>query len=119
MIIEGNLECVRLWLDSPDIDVNDEVTENKETPLFVACEHGRIEIVRILLEKEGIDVNLGSKRVRISPLWVACSRGHIEIVMEGFWRASGGLLARGMGRVAPSKAWAARQRSPARCERRC
>ena len=40
-------------------------------------------------------------------------------VLEGFWRASGGLLARGMGRVAPPKAWAARQRSPARRERRC
>ena len=40
-------------------------------------------------------------------------------VLEGFWRASGGLLARGMGRVAPPKAWAARQRSSARRERRC
>ena len=40
-------------------------------------------------------------------------------VLEGFWRASEGLLARGMGRVAPPKAWAARQRSLARRERRC
>ena len=38
---------------------------------------------------------------------------------EGFWRASGGLLARGMGRVAFPRAWAARQRSSARRERRC
>ena len=40
-------------------------------------------------------------------------------VLEGFWRASGGLLARGMGRVAFPRAWAARQRSSARRERRC
>ena len=52
----GQVECLRLLLASPLIDIN-QAQDNGSTPLSLAAYCGHVECVRLLLASKSIDVN--------------------------------------------------------------
>ena len=69
---KGHVECVRLLLAAPGIDVN-KADKNKKygwTPLIWAVVKGHVECVRLLLAAPGIDVNKADNN-GVTPLKVA------------------------------------------------
>ena len=55
-IEKSNIDAIKYHLNQP-IDVN-QITDQHETPLWVACEKGHLEIVQLLLEQENININI-------------------------------------------------------------
>lgn len=53
-------------------------TENKTSPLFVACQNGHDDTVHLLLNR-GADINLHRNK-ETSPLYISCQRGDHAIV---------------------------------------
>ena len=75
---KGHPECVRLLLNTPEIDVN-KANSDDRTPLSFAAEKGITECVRLLLAAPGIDVNKANKDGS-TPLAWAAEKGHTECV---------------------------------------
>ena len=56
----GRIDCVRLLLENPHIDIDLASEDSGYTPLCVACLTGNYEIVKMLLEKDA-EVNLPNR----------------------------------------------------------
>lgn len=56
----GRIECVRLLLENPTVDIDLASEDSGYTPLCVACLTGNYEIVKMLLEKDA-EVNLPNR----------------------------------------------------------
>ena len=56
VFIQGNVECVRLLLSHPEVNVNDKDRYDK-TGLIWATKFGYTKVVELLLEQPTIDVN--------------------------------------------------------------
>lgn len=74
----GNIECVKLLLSVPHINVNIQ-SSLKETALHVASWYGNIECVKLLVSVPHVDVNKQNYQGETT-LHLASSRGHIECV---------------------------------------
>jgi ankyrin repeat protein len=75
---EGNLEIVKLLLDSKQVDPTP-VHHSGFIPFLVACAKGHLEIVKLLLESGKIDPEQATQN-NTTPFFVACKNGHLEIV---------------------------------------
>ena len=77
----GHEGVVRLLLAHAATDVNQAMTTDGATSLFMACQKGYEGVVRLLLEK-GADWTVGMRDNGWSPLFVASWAGKAAVVAE-------------------------------------
>jgi len=77
-ILTGNLEILRLLLDSPDVPLDHASYEQGLTPLHQAAFHGKKDLLRLLLEK-GAEPNSVSSN-GTTPLHMAALKNHTKAV---------------------------------------
>jgi hypothetical protein len=71
----NNVLMVKHLLQHPNIDVNIKVSDQNETSLHVACEHGHTDIVKLLIAK-GADIHATFKNGTTTPFDFAIMHGH-------------------------------------------
>lgn len=77
-INQGHLECVRLFLGDPHVEVNQTSSDEGFTPLNLAVQLGFTEGVKLLVEDVRTDVNLGTREEGFTPLFMAVFEGRID-----------------------------------------
>ncbi len=74
----GNIQMVRVLLDSgATINIGDE-NQGGITPLIIACQSSNIDIIRLLLDS-GADINMDCES-GFTPLSNACEYEHVDVV---------------------------------------
>ena len=77
--MHGSYDCVRLLLDSINVDVNAARTLDGTTPLCIAAQQGHVDVVGLLLHQPGIKLNLSSNN-GCSPLFIAAYKSRVKVV---------------------------------------
>jgi hypothetical protein len=88
---KGHIECVRVLVAQPGIELNKVDRDNERTALYCASYFGHVDIVELLCSQPGIDVNK-ENTYHYTPHSVACAeysgpdkeerRGKIKAILE-------------------------------------
>ena len=83
---EGNLDLVKLLLDDPAVNPNEESVnvnwagpEKCDTPLHRACRFGHLQVAEFMIGHPKVDVNAGNAG-QASPFYLACQEGHLDVM---------------------------------------
>jgi hypothetical protein len=81
----GHDKIVRMLLRRPDVDVN-QTTDNQETPLLMACDHGDTSCIKLLLRYSSVDL-IKPAHFGITPLDCLAHNGDADNMVH--WVVSG------------------------------
>ena len=76
----GYFHIVRIFLNTPEVDVNKQRISDGATALMLASYNGHTDVVDMLLSQERIDVGTRTTSTGDSAMIMASSRGHEDVV---------------------------------------
>ena len=79
--LKGHIDCVKLLLENPDVDVNIQ-SDNGSTALILAASAGHGEIISLLTERPELEINTQSTKNGYTALIWACQIKSEECVQH-------------------------------------